>query len=629
MSQVPSPKDRFTSLDTLAVARELRALGHGRVDKAFDLPDGGWSLVFRAPGVGRTELVLVPGRYAALLAENPGHAEELSPFARELRRLLGGAALKSVSEPRGERYLEIGLGRTDEPGDIVLALEMFGTGNVTVARDGKILAVATPRRWAHRVVRAGAPYSRPPERGDPWTATAETIEAELTRSRTDLASTVAARLSFGGPIAEELIARSGLEPGAPATHRPHDTAARLFEAIRAILEEVGERPAGHLYLREGDPVDATPYASHRWAGVEGITTEARPSFSEAASAYFRTLLPKQPSEEERATDSARRELERQIDQQRAAILDLSHQVEERKAEAQAIFDHYPEAEGLVASAHGASDAPREIVASLGDRTVRLRADASPRESAQDLFEEAKRLGAKLAGARTALAETEARRDRPVPVAPARARAAPSTGKPRWFERYRWFVTSDRTVAIAGRDAASNDLIVRRNLKDGDIYLHADLRGASSVIVKRPEDGGTISEGSIAEAGQWAVAFSKAWRAGLASASAFWVTPDQVSKQANTGEFVAKGAWVIHGTKNVLRDLPLELALGTIVYEGVERWTAAPPSAVRSLGTVRVLLTPGEDRERAAREVELAKDLGLSRSVLQSLLPAGGLTIRRP
>jgi len=628
MSGEPSPKDRFTSLDTLAVARELRSLGPARVDKAFDLAEGGWVLTLRSAGAGRRELVLVPGRYAALVAEGPPRAEELSPFAKDLRRLVAGAALRSVAEPKGERYLEIGLARSDEPGEILVALEMFGTGNLTVARDGKILAVATARRWAHRVVRPGAAYSRPPERADPWQATVGSIEAELGRSRTDLASTVAARLSFGGPVGEELIARAGLDGAAPAPTRPHDTAERLFGALTALLAEVGEHPAGHLYRKDGTTVDATPYRSRRWEALEGTAREERPTFSEAALEYFRSLVAAAPSAEEQAATAVRRELDRQIDQQRAAIAALGREIEERKADAQAIFDHYPEAEAAVTAARAASE--REVTASLGGRELRLKVDGTPRQSAQGFFEEAKRLGTKLKGATAALAETEARRDRPAPVAPrARAPAAAGGGKPFWFERYRWFLTSDRAIVIAGRDAASNDLIVRKNLKDGDRYLHADLRGASSVIVKRRDDGQEISDAALREAGQWAVAFSKAWRAGLASASAFWVTPEQVSKQAATGEFVPKGAWVIHGTKTVLRDLPLELALGPIRHEGVERWTAAPPDAVRALGSVRVLLTPGDDRERAAREVELAKELGLSRSLLQSLLPAGGLTVRRP
>ncbi len=84
MTGAPTPKDRFTSLDTLAVVREIRALTRARVDKVFDVPGGGWSLAFRVPGEGRRELLLVPGRYAALTVSGPEHTEELSPLAREL-----------------------------------------------------------------------------------------------------------------------------------------------------------------------------------------------------------------------------------------------------------------------------------------------------------------------------------------------------------------------------------------------------------------------------------------------------------------------------------------------------------------------------------------------------------------
>ena len=103
----PTPKDRFTALDTLALVRELRGLGPARLDKAFDLPAGGWSLALRVPGAGRRELLLVPGRYAAVVADAPVHAEELSPVAKELRRLLTGAALRSIAEPHGERFLQL------------------------------------------------------------------------------------------------------------------------------------------------------------------------------------------------------------------------------------------------------------------------------------------------------------------------------------------------------------------------------------------------------------------------------------------------------------------------------------------------------------------------------------------
>ena len=635
MTIAPTPKDRFTSLDTLAVAREVRGLSRARVDKVFDAPGGGWSLALRAAGEGRRELLMVPGKYAALLASGgPDHSDELSPFARELRRLLVGAGLRGAEEPGGERYLELAFGRSDDPEPLLVALEMFGTGNLIVAHGGKIVAVAQARRWAHRQVRVGVDYSRPPVRLDPWKVERATLEAELARSRNDLTSTLAARLSFGGPVAEELVVRAGLVGSEPASARPGATAERLHAAVAELVREVGDRPRGFVYLRDATIVDATPYSSRRWTGVEGVSEASRSTFSEAAHEYFASLVVIPPSPAEVEAERARRGLERLREQQLAAIATLSDGIADLRASADAIFAHYPMAEASLADARATGRQDPKIVVVLGDRSVPLRLDRTPRESAQEIYAEVKRLQAKLAGARTALAETEARVAAPTRTSARterrRAEAEAARRKPHWFERFRWFLSSEGAIVIGGKDASSNDVMVRRNLKDGDVYVHADLQGAASVIVKHPAPGDpAISEISLREAGQWAVAYSKAWRAGLASASAFWVTPEQVSKAGASGEFVARGAWAIHGTKHLLGDLPLEIALGPVDYRGESLWTAAPPSAVAARGEVRAVLVPGPERERAAVETELAAELGLTRTRLQSLLPAGGISRRRP
>ncbi len=632
MAGGPTTKDRFTALDTLAVVREVRALDRTHVDKAFDLAEGGWSLALRARGEGRRELLLVPGRYAALLPFGSERSEELSPFARELRRLLTGATIDRIAEPAGERFLEIGFTRGDTSSELLLSLEMFGSGNVTVALGGKIAAVAFSRRWAHRLVRVGAEYARPPVRADPWELPESGIEEILSRSRTDLTSTLAARLGLGGTLAEELVARMEVDGAAPSAAAPAQRAHSLHTVLAELRGELGDRPAGFLCSRDGVPVDATPYHSRRWESVVGVTEERRATFSEAAREYFRAVVPVPPTAREAEASSERKEIERLLERQTRAIEELTAEVAGLQAGAEVILAHYEEAQAAVDRARTAGTTEREIQVDLGGRTVVLGITESPRESAQNLFEEAKRRAAKLTGARAALAETAART-----VAPAPARGSNATGpsgspgsakKPFWFEKFRWFISSEGAVVIAGRDAPSNDLVVRRNLKDGDYYFHADLHGAASVIVKRPTAPTTVGEATLREAAQWAVSYSKAWRAGLASATAFWVTPDQVSKAAASGEFVPRGAWVIHGTKNFVRDVPLEIAVGTIRYEGAERWTAAPEPAVQSRGEVRTVLLPGEERERATVERALAESLGVSRSLLQSLLPAGGISVRR-
>ena len=55
----------------------------------------------------------------------------------------------------------------------------------------------------------------------------------------------------------------------------------------------------------------------------------------------------------------------------------------------------------------------------------------------------------------------------------------------WFEKFLWFISSDNMIVIGGHDQQQNELLVKKYLKKGDIYVHADIHGATSVIVKNP------------------------------------------------------------------------------------------------------------------------------------------------
>ncbi|MGI0150569.1 MAG: ribosome rescue protein RqcH [Thermoplasmata archaeon] len=630
MTTSAKTKDRFTSLDTLAVVRELRALGRPRIDKAFDDPSGaGWILALRTPGSGRRDLKIIPGRYAALLPGGGERSEELGPMARELRRLLAGGILASVAEPAGERYLEMEVLRGDSAEPFRLAVELFGVGNLVIAQGSRIVAVAHPKSWAHRTVRIGAEYERPPARPDPWRLGSAEIAEALLASRTDRVSTLAARLGFGGPVAEELLARIRLEGDRPAPEEALSVGESLASAVRELLTEVGDRPGGFLYLENGAPIDVEPFRACRRAGIPGVSEEQVRSFSEAADRYFRDRIPR-PEVPDPAGDR-RREIGRQLLQQTEAISRLESEVARLRAEAEAILTDLPRVDGLLEAVPAPAEEPEApIEVELGGLRLRLDRRRTARQSAQALFEEMKDFQGKLKGAREALLQSEAARESAAvrSTAPSPKRPVPRA-KRFWFEAYRWFLSSEGAIVVGGRDAASNDRIVKRYLGAGDRYLHADLHGAPSIVVKHPAPGAPpMTEVTLREAAQFGLAFSKAWRAGRASGDAYWVLPEQVSKSGMSGEFVPRGGWMIHGTKHFFRDLPVELGIGEVRYESETLWSVSPPEAIRARGALRGTLSPGEERERAGAEVDLARELGLPRGVLQSLLPAGGFRYLR-
>ncbi|KFZ63698.1 Nuclear export mediator factor Nemf, partial [Antrostomus carolinensis] len=118
-----------------------------------------------------------------------------------------------------------------------------------------------------------------------------------------------------------------------------------------------------------------------------------------------------------------------------------------------------------------------------------------------------------------------------------------------FEKFLWFISSENYLIIAGRDQQQNEVIVKRYLKPGDIYVHADLHGATSCVIKNPS-GEPIPPRTLTEAGTMALCYSAAWDARVVT-SAWWVSHNQVSKTAPTGEYLTTGSFMIRGKKNFL------------------------------------------------------------------------------
>ncbi|CAK9218060.1 unnamed protein product [Sphagnum troendelagicum] len=135
-------------------------------------------------------------------------------------------------------------------------------------------------------------------------------------------------------------------------------------------------------------------------------------------------------------------------------------------------------------------------------------------------------------------------------------------KVHWFEKFNWFITSENYLVISGRDAQQNELVVKRYMKKGDLYVHADLHGASSTVIKNHNSSHPIPPLSINQAGCFTVCRSQAWDSKIVT-SAWWVEAHQVSKTAPTGEYLTVGSFMVRGRKNFLPPNPLVMGFGLV------------------------------------------------------------------
>ena len=136
-------------------------------------------------------------------------------------------------------------------------------------------------------------------------------------------------------------------------------------------------------------------------------------------------------------------------------------------------------------------------------------------------------------------------------------------KKNWFEQFFWFFSNDGFLIIVGKNAQQNELIVKKYLEKNDIYLHSDIHGSGSCIIKNP-DKKEIPPQTYEQAGCFVISKTKAWKSGVPD-NPYWVYPDQVSKTAESGEYLSTGSFMIRGKKNYLTKPKLELGL-TILYK---------------------------------------------------------------
>ena len=156
-------------------------------------------------------------------------------------------------------------------------------------------------------------------------------------------------------------------------------------------------------------------------------------------------------------------------------------------------------------------------------------------------------------------------------------ATPSIArKPGFYEKFHYFVTSDNYLVLGGKDAHQNEQLVKRYLRPGDAYLHADVHGAASCILRakrhRKRNGKTealpLSDQALREAGNFTICRSNAWGSRMVT-SAWWVEAYQVTKTAPSGEYLTVGSFMVRGKKNFLPPTPLEMGLAILFRLGDE------------------------------------------------------------
>ena len=256
------------------------------------------------------------------------------------------------------------------------------------------------------------------------------------------------------------------------------------------------------------------------------------------------------------------------------------------------------------------------------------------QNADDFFQKSKKAKKKLEGVEKAVIDSEKKlssfNEKSAQVEKEKKEKLLKKRKKQWFEKFHWCFSSENRLILAGRDAGSNEELVKNYMKPGDLYFHPEFQGSPHCIIKTEKNFAT-SEEKI-EAAIFVASFSKAWEAKISSLDVYSVLPEQVSKKVPSGESMGKGAFMIYGKREWLKKTPLHLAIGIqkmnedfVIISGAE-------SAIKKHALFCVRIIQGStEKNNAARELKKLfehklKVVGIDLDEILSMLPSGGIKI---
>ena len=248
------------------------------------------------------------------------------------------------------------------------------------------------------------------------------------------------------------------------------------------------------------------------------------------------------------------------------------------------------------------------------------------ENASVYFEKAKKIKKKIEGAEIALNENlkklkELESKKYKEGIKKSNEAKLKERKPEWYEKFRWFKSSEGFLVIGGRDATSNEVLIKKHLDANDLVFHTDMAGSPFFVVK--SDGIQIGEKTKEEAADATCTFSRVWKLGLQTSSVFYVSPDQVSKKTKSGEYMGKGAFMIYGKTNYINN-KINLAIG---MNSNQQIMAGPADAIKKHCEKYVILIQGDEKTSAVAK-NIQYKIGGSLDEIIRALPSGGFRIMK-
>lgn len=597
------------------------------------------SILFKLHHTEKPDLYMMISTFGVWLTSVKIDQIEPNRLQKRLRNDLLRLKLKKIEQVGSERVAYFTFAGFDK--EFVIVGEFFGDGNILLCNNKmKILALQHSIDVKHRKLGVGLEYVPPPNNGLDIFNISESDFDELKTSDLTGAKWIGRTLGLPKKYAEGIFEIAKVDSKKICNEFTIEEIKKIYETTKEVVTYVvtgkHEPIIIHNEKTEVIPVNL---------GKSGQNITQVNSFIEGLDIVFtEDIIEKGKAVQTSGSEKKVKELESQIKEQEKAIEIVKEKSNYITKVANLLFEMI--SKGILSIEDPRTQEMLEnhdskIIKEKGislivihNQKIQINSKSSLQSIASVLFNEAKRQSGAVKSIEQIKENTLKKLEKLQNKTESEKNEViiSDIRKKNWYERYRWFFTSDGLLAIGGRDAASNSAVIRKHLGKNDKVFHGEIHGSPFFILKDAENAPISSMNEVAHATS---CFSRAWREGMQGMKSYWVNPEQVKKSAPSGQFLPKGSFTIEGKRNFIGVPSLKLAVGIISQNDTYLLTSGPVEPIRKNSICYAIIEPhGSEMVETAKKIkiefskleeEIVKDISIDDFV--RVLPAGQSQIR--
>ncbi|MEM3475399.1 MAG: ribosome rescue protein RqcH [Candidatus Bathyarchaeia archaeon] len=650
---IAEKKKTMTSYDISVIVKELKEkIVNKKIDNIYQLNEK--TFLFKLKP-NQANLLIEVERRIHLTNFEFNIPKEPAVFCKNLRNHIRGGIIKDITQHEFERIVILRLNIKNERKALIV--ELFKRGNLILLNEenNKIILALYYAKMKDRTISPGSEFKFPPSTGvSPLNLNLNMLKAFENEFLKDALLKI---LAIGKLYVKEILTRVELNENIKVNEVSNEELEKVIYEAKNLDSKI--EPC-IVKNSNGNYIDVTPFPLKIYMDFE---KEFKKSFNEAADEYFSKLIIeeiefKQKFEFEKKLQT----LKSLLAKHEKRVNKLNEELKKAKEKAEIIYlcaNELKQIKELILKERNLKSADellnfiknsfpltknyiekldlKNLFATLkvNQEFFSIDLKINPFNEASKYFKKVKEYEEKLKQVKSLIEKTKLEinsisENLPSLIKPVELK---KKKEKKWFEKFRWFKSSENFLVLIGKDTSTNELLIKRYTNIDDLILHPDLHGAPFAVIKC--EGKIPSETTIKEAAIAAASYSKAWSLGLGAIDVYWVKPEQISKKPPSGQYVKKGMFMIYGPRNYIRGVELKLSIGVVKEEGEElKVISGPTSAIKKIAITFVEIAPGEFKskdlaklilqklyEKAQGEIkEKIKLLNLVE--IQNLIPAG-------